>query len=106
MTNHSILRRVIGRAGDTTPLAWKRRFIPRLERLEERETPAAYPGTFAVSVTGVGGPRVEVFQVAPTGGFNLVADFFAYVPNYTGGVSVAVGDINGDGINDIVTCSR
>src|SRR4029077_17736576 len=30
-------------------------------------------------------------------------DFFAYEPTFTGGVRVAVGDYNGDGILDVIT---
>ena len=30
-------------------------------------------------------------------------DFFAYNPTFTGGVRVAVGDVNGDGVDDVVT---
>jgi hypothetical protein len=104
MRSRKFLSGLIG--GRTTAVERKRRFIPHLERLEERETPSAYAGTFAISVEGVGGPRVQVYQVGLAGGFNLVADFYAYTQQYTGGVSVAVGDIDGDGINDIVTCSR
>ena len=33
----------------------------------------------------------------------LLANFFAYQPDFAGGVRVAVGDVNGDGIADIVT---
>jgi hypothetical protein len=29
--------------------------------------------------------------------------FFAYSPSFTGGLSVALGDINGDGVEDIIT---
>lgn len=32
-----------------------------------------------------------------------MADFFAFDPDFRGGVSVATGDVNGDGIADIVT---
>src|SRR5262245_5071189 len=106
MISPKFLSRRVESASDAVALFWKSRFIPRLERLEERETPSAYLGTFAVSVEGVGGPRVQVYQVGALGGFNLIADFLAYTPAYTGGVSVAVGDFNGDGVNDIVTCSR
>jgi hypothetical protein len=62
-------------------------------------TPPADP----IVVTGAGaggGPRVEVFD-APSGALKF--SFFAYDPSYTGGVRVAVGDVNGDGIPDIIT---
>ncbi|MDW8263960.1 MAG: VCBS repeat-containing protein, partial [Gemmataceae bacterium] len=54
-------------------------------------------------VTGAGqtgGPHVRVFSggtAAP------IYSFYAYAPNFTGGVSVAVGDINGDSFADIIT---
>lgn len=54
-------------------------------------------------VTGAGpggGPHVRVFD----GKSGQVAwEFMAYDPNFRGGVSVAVGDVNGDGRLDIVT---
>ena len=33
----------------------------------------------------------------------IIHSFFAYPPNFTGGVSVAAGDVNGDGWTDIIT---
>src|SRR5205085_8819383 len=47
-----------------------------------------------------GGPHVEVFN-----GRNglLIEQFFAYAPNFTGGVWVAAGDFSGDGRADIIT---
>jgi hypothetical protein len=54
-------------------------------------------------VTGAsqgGGPRVRVFN--PNNG-QAVHDFYAYDPNFLGGVSVATGDFNMDGVADIVT---
>src|SRR5205814_1813081 len=30
-------------------------------------------------------------------------DFFAYDPNFHGGVQVATGDVNGDGVDDVIT---
>ncbi len=58
-------------------------------------------------VTGAGpggGPHVRVFdgrngQQLP----GLVGSFFAYSANFTGGVYVASGDVNGDGADDIIT---
>ncbi|MGL4424027.1 MAG: SdrD B-like domain-containing protein, partial [Gemmataceae bacterium] len=54
-----------------------------------------------VTATGIGGgPRIRVFN-GSTGA--LVRDFFAYEDTFRGGVFVAAGDIDGDGIADIIT---
>ena len=34
---------------------------------------------------------------------SVAFDFFAYSPTFAGGVTVAVGDVNGDGFADIIT---
>jgi hypothetical protein len=47
-----------------------------------------------------GGPRIRIVD-GQTG--QTLRDFFAYEPGYTGGVYVALGDVNGDGHDDIVT---
>jgi membrane-associated phospholipid phosphatase len=49
-----------------------------------------------------GGPHVKLFD-GRTGA--LLASFFAYNPAFSGGVSVAVGDVTGDGKPDIVTAA-
>jgi hypothetical protein len=58
---------------------------------------------FADIVTGAGpggGPLVQVFS-----GFSgaVIQQFFAYAPEFLGGVYVAAGDVTGDGFADIVT---
>ncbi|MEY4614072.1 MAG: hypothetical protein RL179_2045, partial [Planctomycetota bacterium] len=47
-----------------------------------------------------GGPHVKVFNGQT---FTLLKSFFAYDVSFTGGVSVAAYDLNGDGFNEIVT---
>ena len=60
------------------------------------------PGTIlpaqAIGVDYGGG---SVVQINYNNGAN--ATFFAYSPAYTGGVRVAMGDINGDGFADLIT---
>jgi len=46
-----------------------------------------------------GGPHIRVF----TKSGDLVSEFFAYDASFTGGVNVAVGDVDGDGQDEIVT---
>ena len=57
------------------------------------------PDTVAAAGPG-GGPRVVVID-GQTG--SVLFSFFAYDPSFTGGVNVAVGDVTGDGVPDIVT---
>src|SRR5262249_13345205 len=69
--------------------------------------PVEGPGTMNL-VTGAGpggGPHVGVLrlQSGAPGGVVSVAEFFAYAPTFTGGVRVAVGDVDGDGFADIIT---
>ena len=55
-------------------------------------------------ITGTGnggGPLVRVFD----GSGNLLSGFFAYEGTFRGGVRVAVGDVDGDGINEIITAA-
>ncbi len=46
-----------------------------------------------------GGPQVQVY--ANDG--KLISQFFAYNKNFRGGVNIAVGDVNNDGLDEIVT---
>ena len=53
-------------------------------------------------ITGAGnggGPQVRMFK--PDG--KVIGQFFAYDKNFRGGVNVAAGDIDGDGIDEIIT---
>lgn len=65
-------------------------------------TPIDVVGTakkYAVG-SGTGGePRVKVYNTDGTQAF----DFLAYTAGFTGGVRVATGDVNGDGVDDIIT---
>lgn len=81
--------------GVTKPVAAYR---PRIEPLEDREVPAAL--FLATGADIGGGPQVNVYG----NNGQLITAFYAYNPaNYTGGVRVAVGDVTGDTIPDIIT---
>jgi len=49
---------------------------------------------------GGGGPRIKVVDGA-TG--DVIADILVYEETFRGGVDVAVGDVNGDGFEDVMT---
>lgn len=54
------------------------------------------------AVTGAGpggGPQVSIFKKNGTQNFS----FYAYDPNFRGGVDVATGDVDGDGHDEIIT---
>ncbi|VTS07896.1 PKD domain-containing protein [Tuwongella immobilis] len=57
---------------------------------------------YAIAADAGGGPRVSIYD-AKTG--VELGNFFAYEKSYSGGVRLAVGDFNGDGIADIVTAT-
>jgi hypothetical protein len=51
-----------------------------------------------------GGPHVRVFKVDTVGAVIAeLAGFMAYDPAFTGGVFVACGDVDGDGVPEIIT---
>jgi phospholipase C len=68
--------------------------------LSEAATLTVLPGVMASGADAGGGPQVNVYYSA-TGA--LKSSFFAYDSHFTGGVRVAVGDIDHDGDSDIVT---
>jgi hypothetical protein len=62
-------------------------------------------------ITGTGpggGPNIRVFNVTSSGNVTMVANFFAFEPQFMGGVYVAAGNLNGDvsgsgnGIADLI----
>ena len=56
-----------------------------------------------IASLGLGGPpQVKVFNAT---NHAVLHSFFAYDPSFTGGVTVASGDFNNDGLDDIVTGS-
>lgn len=56
--------------------------------------------SYAVGADAGGGPHVRLFRSARTGESD---DLFAYDPDFRGGVRVAVGDADGDSIQDVIT---
>lgn len=46
-----------------------------------------------------GGPQVRIFNERG----KVINQFFAYAPSFRGGVNLAVGDVDGDGVSEIVT---
>ncbi len=58
----------------------------------------------AVTPFSSGGPNVRVYTLNSTGdGFSLMDGFFAYGTSFRGGVNLTAGDLNGDGIDELVT---
>jgi hypothetical protein len=57
-------------------------------------------GIIATGADAGGGPQVNVYDANTN---TLLYSFFAYDPSFTGGVRVALGDVTGDGIPDIIT---
>lgn len=54
---------------------------------------------FAVGAGPGGGPAVNMYQPDNT----LIRAFYAYDPGFKGGVDVGTGDINGDGVDEVIT---
>lgn len=80
------------------------RFAPRFEALEDRSVPAAgFPGisagAVAIAPEDGGIPRIKI--VNPATGED-VAEIQAYEDAFRGGVNVALGDVTGDGVRDLI----
>src|ERR687895_84675 len=61
-------------------------------------TPAVAGAQLVTAPSAGVGPQVRVIETNGT-----ERTFFAYHPAFTGGVRIALGDVTGDGILDIVT---
>ncbi|MCZ2342541.1 MAG: FG-GAP-like repeat-containing protein [Bacteroidales bacterium] len=72
-----------------------------LEPLETREVPAFLSGSTIIAAGDSGGPPV-VRLLDPASGA-VRSQFLAYDAGFTGGVRVAVGDVNADGTPDLIT---
>jgi hypothetical protein len=77
------------------------RAILRLERLDRRDLPSSAAGIFAVGADLGGPPEVHIYNADGS----LRDSFLAYPSGFTGGVRVAVADVNGDGVPDVVTAA-
>ncbi|HEY1378323.1 MAG TPA: VCBS repeat-containing protein, partial [Gemmataceae bacterium] len=79
----------------SAPVAGRR---PRLglEVLESRDVPTTQ---LYATGPGPGGPPLVIVHNAAN---QVVAQFMAFDPRFTGGVSVATGDVNGDGVSDVI----
>ena len=57
-----------------------------------------------VAPRNVGGPHIRIYEYNPvTNRLALKNQFFAYDFGFRGGVSLAIGDVDNDGINNIIT---
>src|SRR5215203_1107589 len=80
-----------------------RRPIPRVEPLEDRFVPAL-DNTFVLGITGGAFPST----IRVVDGFTNIQrfpDFIAFV-NYGGAMSVATGDVNNDGVGDVIVAAQ
>jgi hypothetical protein len=68
----------------------------RLESLEARDVPAT--ALYATGAGPGGGPHVIVRNAADA----VVGQFMAFDANFSGGVQVATGDVNNDGVADVI----
>jgi hypothetical protein len=88
-------------ATDEAPGATDQRGFPRIVGPEVDIGAVEFQPVHLVAVGADAGgrPEVKVYDAA-TGALKL--DFSAYDPHFLGGVRVAVGDVNGDGVPDII----
>ena len=54
---------------------------------------------FATAPASGGGPHVKIYKSDGS----LIGEFMAYIPQFRGGVDLAAGDVDGDGLDEIIT---
>src|SRR5262249_57876446 len=69
----------------------------------ESQWPSSPPKPIFVVSPDAGSPQQVKVYSAPTG--QLVSKFYAFNPGFTGGVRVAVADMNGDGVRAVIVAS-
>ncbi|MEO8608625.1 MAG: VCBS repeat-containing protein [Chloroflexota bacterium] len=55
------------------------------------------------AVSGGGAGDVPFVKITDGSTHSLLLNFFAYDPQFKGGISVSVGDVNGDGVPEVIT---
>ncbi|QDU63081.1 FG-GAP repeat protein [Planctomycetes bacterium Pan216] len=74
------------------------KFLIVLQPLTADGDPAIPRPAFATGTDAGAGPHVNVYDSNGTS----ISQFYAFDPSFQGGVRVAVGDVNGDGVDDII----
>ncbi len=77
------------------------RNLMKLELLDDRILPSSVLGVYALGADAGAAPLVRVYDSRG----DLLQSFTAYDPSFTGGVRVAVGDLDGDGRDEVVTAA-
>jgi hypothetical protein len=90
---------IITATATNLPLPWT---IPALAYNTSEFSPGIASTSFIATGADAGG-KPEVKVIDGTG--NQIADFLAFDPRFPGGVRVAVGDVNGDGVPDIIAAA-
>jgi hypothetical protein len=99
ITNVLFVQDINAAAGDPVLQLTDPTLLGQVQSLTGLLRGSSVPKIFATGADAGGGPHVKVFDAAG----NVLFSFYAYDPGFTGGVRVAVGDVNGDGTPDIVT---